>query len=215
MCAQQYEVQPGDVIAQIAGRHGFRKWETVWEDAANKPLRDKRQNPNVLHPGDVIQIPDKTTKQVPCSTTMHHVFEAPVMRQILRIKVEEQRGQPMARKPYVLTIDGTQYPGETNEEGILQESIPVNASEGELEIEGCVWPLRVGQLNPVDEQTTDDHVSGAQGRLNNLGYGCSMSGELDDETRAAIKAFQADEGLETSGELDEQTRSALRQRHGC
>jgi hypothetical protein len=213
---QAYIVKAGDSIPKIAKAHGFRKWQTVWQDPGNEQLRKDRANPRVLHPGDTVMIPAKRRKDVPCGTEQHHVFQAPVMKELLRIVVEESRGVPMADKPYVLVVDGKEYTGKkTGPDGLLEEWIPVDSKEGELEIEGCVWPLEIGHLNPVDEDTTDQKVSGAQARLNNLGYDCGeVTGQMNEETREAIKAFQADEGKDQTGNLDDETCRLLRDRHG-
>ena len=47
----QYTVRQGDSIASIAFDHGFR-WETIWQHPNNAGIRELRENPYVLHPGD-------------------------------------------------------------------------------------------------------------------------------------------------------------------
>ena len=58
----EYEVKEGDVIRKIAQQHGLLRWETIWDDDSNSDLRDKRENPDVLHPKDLLHIPEKETK---------------------------------------------------------------------------------------------------------------------------------------------------------
>ncbi len=65
-------------------------------------------------------------------------------------------------------------------------------------------------LRHMDPST---QVSGAQGRLHLLGYGLGgprgITGKLDDPTRAALSAFQADHELEVTGDLDDATKAKL------
>jgi carboxyl-terminal processing protease len=53
------------------------------------------------------------------------------------------------------------------------------------------------------------NVFGAQQRLSLLGYGLKISGTMDGETAAAVKAFQAEQGLFPYGVLDYSTMNAL------
>lgn len=214
-----YTVQQGDTIVKIAKAHGFRRWETIWEDSANAALRKKRANPRVLEPGDVLVIPEIEQKVESCATENHHVFEVPVLNEMLRIQVHEARDSPMARKEYVLVVDGKEYEGTTGDDGLIEQAIPAESSTGELRIDGSVWTLDIGHLNPVERDVSDGRVSGAQARLRNLGfYDGDINGELDDATREAVRNFQASAGLEESrqtGDLDDQTCMLLEDRHGC
>lgn len=212
-----YEVNAGDTLPKIAVAHGFRKWETIWEDAANASLRNERNDPRVLHPKDIVKIPDKQRKQVGCATEKHHVFKVPSMTEKLRIRVEQGPGEPMRSKKYRLTIPGAEYEGTTTNDGLIEHDIPVTADVGLLEVEGCRWPLQIGHLNPVDERTDDARISGAQARLNNLGFGAgAVTGEMNDQTRDAVKAFQGEKWPDRTpnGELNDETCQALKERHG-
>lgn len=215
----QHKVNDGDNLPKIAAEHGFRRWETIWDDEVNASLREKRKNPHVLHPGDAVALPVKRRKSESCGTELHHVFEVPTLKEMLRIRVEMTRGVPMAEKPYVLMVDGTEYTGDTTAEGLVEHEIPVNSREGELRIEGCTWPLQIGFLNPVDEDTPDQKISGAQARLTNLGfYYGEINGAMDDPTREAIRQFQSHLGRPTdqqTGELDAETCRGLLAQHGC
>ncbi|HEY8038968.1 MAG TPA: peptidoglycan-binding domain-containing protein [Polyangiaceae bacterium] len=67
-----------------------------------------------------------------------------------------------------------------------------------------VYVLDLRYLDPASE------VSGAQGRLSNLGYPCdAIDGDLGPRTKEALQAFQKDNGLDVSGELDDATKSKL------
>ena len=74
--------------------------------------------------------------------------------------------------------------------------------------------LQLGHLNPLSD-TEDGGVSGAQARLRNLGYRPGLiDGRLGPKTRAALRQYQEDLGLEVTGELTDETASALVDDHG-
>lgn len=74
-------------------------------------------------------------------------------------------------------------------------SIPPNASQGLLEINGLRFALQLGALYPSSEDI------GIQRRLANLGfYRGQLDGKIGPQTRAAISDFQARTGLNVSGE---------------
>ncbi len=214
----QHTVSEGENLPKIAAQHGFRRWETIWMDDGNEALRAKRKNPHVLHPGDQVLVPVKRRKTESCATEQHHVFQASILKEMLRIRVEMTRGVPMAEKSYVLMIDGKEYKGDTTAEGMVEHEIPVNSAEGELRIEGCSWPLQIGHLNPVDEDTSDQKISGAQARLTNLGfYFGKIDGRESEATTLATKSFQVSLGFpedRQTGQLDEETTRRLREAHG-
>ncbi len=66
-----------------------------------------------------------------------------------------------------------------------------------------VFAFRLGHLDPSDE------VTGAQGRLRNLGFDLEVDGELGPRTRDALATFQDAHGLDPTGELDDATQSKL------
>ncbi|MFO0960013.1 MAG: LysM domain-containing protein [Isosphaeraceae bacterium] len=56
-----YTVQRGDSLSTIAARHGFRDWRLIYNFEGNRLFRQRRPNPNLIFPGDVIAIPDTAT----------------------------------------------------------------------------------------------------------------------------------------------------------
>jgi LysM domain len=53
-----YTVRRGDTLTKIANGHGFRNWRAIYDHPDNAAFRRLRPNPNLIYPGDVIQIPD-------------------------------------------------------------------------------------------------------------------------------------------------------------
>ena len=55
-------VKPGECFTRIAERYGFSDYKALYDHPDNADLKKKRPNPNVLHPGDRIVVPDKEEK---------------------------------------------------------------------------------------------------------------------------------------------------------
>ncbi len=69
----QHVASDSDCIASIAFHYGFFP-DTVWNHAGNAALRQQRNNPNVLSPGDVVIIPDKRRKEITRPDHARHRF---------------------------------------------------------------------------------------------------------------------------------------------
>ena len=54
----QHTVVQGEDIGSLAADLGYHM-NTIWDDPANKSLRELRKTPFVLDPGDVVTLPDK------------------------------------------------------------------------------------------------------------------------------------------------------------
>jgi hypothetical protein len=55
----EYVVRAGDNLTRIAARHGIRHWQNVYLSTVNTAFRELRTDPNLIHPGDRIDIPDR------------------------------------------------------------------------------------------------------------------------------------------------------------
>jgi peptidoglycan hydrolase-like protein with peptidoglycan-binding domain len=70
------------------------------------------------------------------------------------------------------------------------------------------YEFDLGHLDPVEQ------TDGLQARLKNLGYlRGDITGEIDDDTKAAIEIFQKAAGLAVTGKPDQATRDALKSAH--
>lgn len=68
-------VQPGDTLSKIAKQYGFADWRALYDHPANVKLRDARPNPNLIHPGDKVFIPDKKQAPFKAATDQAHTFK--------------------------------------------------------------------------------------------------------------------------------------------
>jgi hypothetical protein len=202
-----YEVQQGDCIESIAHAHGFF-WQTIWNHPNNLDLKNARKNPNVLQEGDRVFVPDLRPKQESGATDKRHKFKRKGVPSKLRLVLMDD-DQPRANAEYKLEIDGTWSSGRTDADGVIEHRIPPNAQRGKLIIgtEGEEYELKLGNMDPVSE------ITGVQSRLNNLGFGCAITGQLDKQTRNAILAFQAKHGIPGTGQPDAVTQQQLKKVH--
>ena len=200
-----YIAAQGDSIPSIAKDKGFF-WKTIWNHGNNASLKSKRKNPNVLFPGDEVFIPELETKDFSKGTDAKHKFKRKGEPVKIILKLLKSDGKPRANIPYVLTVEGKDYKGNTDGDGIIKQFIPNNAKTGMLKLDNdpnqC-FPVRIGALDPIDE------ITGIQQRLSNLGFDCDETGQLDDATVRALSNFQAQNNIDVTGKPDDATKGKL------
>jgi hypothetical protein len=203
-----HTVKAGDCISSIAEKHGLF-WETVWDHPDNAQLKAEREDPNVLRPGDQVFVPEKEKKEKSCAAGTKHSFVRKGVPARFAISLYDD-DEPRAGVPYVLTIDGKSFEGETDSEGSLEHDIPPDAKTGTLVVDGDEeYELSLGKLDPVEEET------GVKARLENLGFLADAETQDQEELTAAIEAFQAEHELEATGKADDPTLQKLLEEHGC
>lgn len=202
----RYIVQTGECLASIAYAHGFFP-QTLWDLAENAALRELRKNPNLLAPGDAVEIPEKRPRLERAETGALHQYQQLGVPEKLRLQFSRE-GKARAAEPYVLVIDGVSKSGVTDSEGKIEQWLPPDARECEIQFgENERYPISLRAVGPVDE------VMGQRARLTNLGF--FDGGEDDAESlRAAFIMFQATHQLPLTGEADSATRAALVREHG-
>jgi len=240
----RHRVQQGECIASISAEVGHLP-ETIWNYSKNSELKNLRDNPYVLFPGDHIEIPELELGSEDVATDARHRFRRKSARIEIRLRIlgapvssgtepddadlhgpddidedepveeiSEEPQEPRANTPYVADVDGIVLEGDTDDDGCLEISIPADSRQIHLkvgespDVEELIIDL--GAIDPVDE------TSGVQQRLNNLGYRPGpIDGIIGSKTQAAIRKFQATEGLEENSEIDAVTRDTLVSAHGC
>jgi N-acetylmuramoyl-L-alanine amidase len=212
--AINHQVKQGECISSIAFVNGFFP-DTIWNHASNAALKEKRKDPNVLLPGDIVFVPDRQLKEVSEPTNQVHKFRYKSTPAKLRIQFMDEEDKPRANVPYQLTVDGkiVSNPGDkTTSTGLVICSISPDARQGVLELgegeEKLEYDLVLGYLNPAKD------VSGIKQRLRNLGfYAGKIDEALDEETKDSLRTFQSEHNLEPTGELTEATLGKLRELH--
>lgn len=232
-------VKGGDCVVSIAQHHGLF-WQTVWSHPENAQLRGKRQDPNVLMPGDRLFVPDKEPRTESVGTDSTHRFRRKGTPAKLRLKlladppVSDEKveadlapgtfTEPEARSPtpvvlanqsYVLYVDGVEIAkGMSDGDGFIEQLIPADGRDATLLVEPDTEQQRTIELN-LGHMDPSAEASGASKRLRNLGY--DVATDIDRETpqlQLAMKQFQIDQGLPVTGKLDDTTRQKLEDCHG-
>ncbi len=215
-------VQQGEWVSKIAARYGFiSNWMRVWKHAQNADLREKRKDPNVLYPGDLLFIPELETKNETCATGQWHKFRLKAATKKLKFVFLDWEDRPRTGIPCALELDDKQFraSGKTDDQGRIEFVIPEGVGTGQLMVgmhRSEVYPVMLGHLDPIDE------ITGYQQRLMNLGY---YHGEIDGidgpETKAATWSFQEHENaaansevLKVDGIMGPKTKAKLQERHG-
>ncbi|HSR13565.1 MAG TPA: peptidoglycan-binding protein [Thermodesulfobacteriota bacterium] len=214
----EYTVKQGDTLPKIAAKHGFQDYQTICNHPQNSTLKKKRQNPNILYPGDKVFIPEKDGKEVSGGTDQKHTFKRKGKPLILRIKLVDMRNKPLAGADCELHIEGNVYCLTSDSQGRIEHEIPPSAEDGRLVVKNPAAPpegipIRIGHLDPIEE------VSGWKARLNNLGYN---AGPIDDKEteplRSAVEEFQIDhfkDPAQVDGKCGPKTQAKLKEVHGC
>ncbi len=209
--AQNYTVRQGDHIFSIAAKFGFKDYRIIWDDANNAALKQKRGNPHVLYPGDVVHIPDKREKKEAIATTKVHRFQVNEEPLKLRLVLRDFDDEPIPNMDCELEVEGQVSKLKTNSKGMIEKEIPATAQKGVLKVPelDLELPVKIGHLDPNDEE------SGWKARLINLGYHPRALDDKDSEQLGyAIEEFQCDNGLPVTGKLDAATKAKLKAAHG-
>jgi Putative peptidoglycan binding domain len=214
-----YTAKQGDCLSSIAEEYGFVDYKSIYLAPENESFREKRPNPNIIFPGDILFIPDRTSTEFPRPTDQMHLFCLKREKVYLRICLEDDLQQPFRNKRYRLRVGHARFQGTTDARGMVEKRISPRDSEGEITVfplendpsdPGYTFQLNLGHIDPIDE------TSGVDARLINLGFGPpdhQDTGLSDEERSQALKAFQDRVGLDVNGQPDETTRRKLSQLH--
>jgi hypothetical protein len=211
----QHTVEQGDSLYSIAAKYRLPSWESLRDHPPNAELCQHRPHPQILQPGDVVEIPDATAGFAVALDRRTEFRQRPRDVQPLRLTLEHLDGTPMAALDFTLEHSGGTITGQTDGSGALEVELPIDAGTCKLTAGEYEWEIDVAHLNPIDE-TDDDGMSGSQGRLFNLGF---FAGEIDgadsQALQDAIALFQVAHDLPRTATLDQTTRDRLQKRHGC
>lgn len=218
--SKTHVVTQGECLSSIAHHYGFLDWHAIYDAQENAGFRKKRPNPNVIFPGDVLAIPDRTEKPMTIGTGKLHEFRAKVAKSKVAIALVDA-----GTHRYRLAVEGNLVSeGTTGPGAPIVASVSPDASEGELTVwpedaespeaagaRAVIFPVLIGHLDPAET------TGGVQARLRHLGY---YRGDVDGLngplTMAAIASFQEDNPpLDADGYCGPLTRPVLVEKHGC
>lgn len=216
-------IAQGEYLTRIASELGFDADE-VWNHSANRELRERRPNPEILAPGDILRVPERPTPTgAPIQRGGTHRYRAQVPRVMIRLILQGCAGEPYELRGLP---GGESRTGSVGSDGEVRFEVPTYVSEVELHLprRQAIVPVRVGHLDPVDE------ASGERARLTQLGHLTPLPSELfrhpiafeldpasegaDERLARARARFQEEQGQTPTGVADEALLRALRERHG-
>lgn len=207
-----YVVRQGDYLTKLAHRWGFDAIE-VWNAEENSALRASRPNPEILHPGDVLHVPDPAPGMSirPGDTKRFRAAPATIP---VRIRLLDPEGRPLVDKAFVVRGAGDEVRGTTDGEGVARFDAHLTARHAVIQFEetGHTWRIAIGDMDPISEP------SGVAKRLRHLGYltgrDFGRSGVYGGALSRAVADFQVRAGIEPTGRVDEPTKEALLEAHG-
>jgi phage baseplate assembly protein gpV len=204
-----YVIRQGDYLKKLAHTLGFDA-DAVWNHAKNADMAKQRQ-PNLLHPGDILYVPDPTLKWETLSKGTTNSYVVTVPKTTLTLSFKDAKG-PMANAAYVVEGLGEKLEGTTDGNGVATLAVPVHIVECRVTFPDLdeTFPVRVGHMDPIDE------ASGVRKRLLHLGYYPIWidSNDTDALDKQGLCAFQDAKGLPATGILDDATKAALSKEHG-
>jgi len=205
-----YTVKQGDWLASIAYRFGIPDWHTIWNRPENQDLRNLRNSPNILFPGDQVYVPDINPAEVSRPTDQTHPFVRRKDKQLVRLQLFDGDKKPRAGVPYTFQTD-VSVTAETTAEGMVEQEVAQGVTSAVLTVDNQGILLRLGYLDPIEE------TSGVQARLANLGYDPGgIDGIYGPKTKAAIMAFQREcPPLAVDGICGPKTQRKLLEIYGC
>lgn len=216
-----HTVADGDCLLSLADQYNLPA-RAILRAEQNKELFEKRIDPKILHPGDVVYIPREVREGGPLATNRCHTYQLYRFHCLFRLKLDlsevvDEDHSGMIR--YRITLDtGKVYnarvwPTANNSPQVIK--IPILAGRGQLDVfldeddpEATLsFELGLGHLCPVDE------TRGLQERLENLGYHVGkVDGDHGPKTQAGVEEFML--GCELGENDEEALHAALEKEHG-
>ena len=209
-----YVIRQGDYLKRIAHTLGFDA-DAAWSHPKNAEMADKRE-PNLLHPGDILYVPDPNPKWETLNQGTTNTYAVTVPTTRVNLAFKDANG-PIANAAYVAEGLGDKQHGTTDGNGMLSLKVPVHVTECQVTFpdKNATYPVRVGHMDPIDEP------SGVRKRLEHMGYVLRSEGDplplTDDDIgardRAGIIDFQQEHGLNPTGVVDDATKKAILEKH--
>ncbi|WP_394849743.1 LysM peptidoglycan-binding domain-containing protein [Pendulispora brunnea] len=112
--AEIHVVKSEDTPWSISGKYGFENFETIWNAAENKGLRERRANAQGLAAGDELAIPEKKPKTLTLATAKETSFTVYLAKRQVRLWLLDHEGQRVpVGTPYRFTAGTVVRDGKT------------------------------------------------------------------------------------------------------
>ena len=201
-------------MGSIAKKYGFHKWQDLWNLPQNHALRTSGRKPELLVAGDIVFIPERTTKETAVQTNARHnfVLESVAAELHLRFVDVEPFIHAFGAISYSLEAkDGNNQTGKiTQEKQEITMPLSLAAETCTLVIGGMSFQLSIGGLDPLES------VSGMQGRLKNLGFDPGPITKTENpSTTSAVRAFQEHYKLTVNGIIGPEVQDKMKEVYGC
>src|SRR5215470_5791880 len=133
--AQNHTVSQGEHVSGIAGSYGLSDYKTIWYHPNNADLKNQRENPNVLFPGDSLFIPDREPNEYSRPTDRRHRFvrKRPTLK--LRLTLLDQYEKPIANAGCLLVVEADSRQVTSDADGKIEEEIPLSTRKCVLTIQ--------------------------------------------------------------------------------
>jgi len=192
-------VGQGECIYLLAARCGH-DWKTIWNHPQNAALKEARQDPGVLLPGDRVHIPEIKVKSIDLPSGRRHRVVVMGQNITLQLRMCDADGEPIAGAKYQIAIGKRKIEVTSNGDGRIEALIPASAMEAKLRNlqTGEIYSLNLGHMDPPDT------ASAIRKRLANLGYNLdAVDGSIDEQALSVLRAFCEDAELGWEGEPKE------------
>ena len=231
-----HSVKPGEHMVRIAAELHFASYRKLWDDPSNAALNARRKNPNLLLPGDVVNLPGAVPRTAKVQTLKKHEFVAASHDHLdLRVLLLDENSKPIKNTRCQFLEEGREAVSDGSgvlerrelsprfELGVLRflyrtEDLssrglsPADLFRGDEKVV-LGFAIAVGHLDPLDTP------SGIQARLSNLGYYAGEIGYADEDAaalRCAIEEFELENGLTPQGDpASAALQARLKDVHGC
>jgi hypothetical protein len=217
----KHKVIQGETLSSIAKHYGFGSIDVIYNHSDNANFKSLRPNPDIIHVGDEIYIPDifPAKYQVELNKKITFIRKRPKETLSLLLNFEEDEETQGADIEAILIVDDVEYASKSDADGLVEWKLPKTSTrtgvvklflEPDQNEATHAFEVKLGDLNPVSENT------GIQARLNGLGFDCGrIDNKLKDKSETAIRKFQEVNGLTVDGIAGLKTQQALENKYGC
>src|SRR5262245_13997534 len=117
--SQYHTVKPGECLSTIARRYGYHDYQIIYRHPENSDFRSKRPDPNIIHPGDRLFIPEPVPGNRRRETGDRHIVTITAAKTTIRIVIANEKGRPLRSRYYELVVGSYKASGVTGGDGLI------------------------------------------------------------------------------------------------